>query len=87
MFKKISKAREKSEGLKQQTNLVKYLKDRSNIMGEELFIVGSEPAFGTRNMATYICLRVFPPFPPPLVFFKIEDEGGCMIHCLIELQG
>ena len=47
MFKKISKAREKSEGLKQQTNLVKYVKDRSNIMGEELFIVGSEPAFGT----------------------------------------
>ena len=25
MFKKISKAREKSEGLKQQTNLVKYV--------------------------------------------------------------
>lgn len=47
MFKIISKARENSEGLKQQTKLVKYLKDRSNIMSEELFIVGSEPTFGT----------------------------------------
>lgn len=46
MFKIISKARENSEGLKQQIKLVKYLKDGSN-MSEELFIVGSEPTFGT----------------------------------------
>ena len=43
MFKIISKARENSEDLKQKTKLVKYLKDRSNILSEELFIVGSEP--------------------------------------------
>ena len=55
-------------------------------MNEELFIVGSEPTFGTWNMANYIYIKVFPPFPQPLVFFKIEDKKGYMITTLLNFR-
>lgn len=55
-------------------------------MSEELFIVGSEPTFGTWNMAAPSTSGSFL-LSLHLLFFKIEDEGGCMIHYLIELQG